>query len=44
VTPTFTYTVRTAEGVQLTPLMTAKAVGINDPASFLANNESAEDD
>jgi hypothetical protein len=37
VTPSLTYTVRTAPGVEFTPLMTAIAVGINDPSAFLAS-------
>jgi hypothetical protein len=34
VTPTFTYTVQTASEVQFTPMETALATGINDPAKF----------
>jgi hypothetical protein len=34
VTPTFTYTVQTASDVQFTPMETALATGINDPAKF----------
>jgi hypothetical protein len=42
VSPSFTYTVRTAPGVQFTPQMTAMAVGINDPAGFLATGPLVE--
>jgi hypothetical protein len=44
VTPSFTHTVRTAPGVDFTPLMTAMAVGINDPAGFLATGPLVEAD
>jgi hypothetical protein len=44
VTPSFTYTVRTAPGVEFTPEMTAMAVGINDPGSFLATGPLVEAD
>jgi len=43
-TPSFTYTVRTAPGVEFTPQMTAMAVGINDPAGFLATGPLVEAD
>jgi hypothetical protein len=36
VSPSFTYTVRTAEGVAFTPQMSPTAVGLNDPSGFLA--------
>jgi hypothetical protein len=40
VTPSFMYTVRTASGVQFTPLETALATGINDPAQFETHQAS----
>jgi hypothetical protein len=44
VSPSFTYTVRTAKRVNFEPQMTAMAVGINDPSSFLATGPLIEGD
>jgi hypothetical protein len=44
VTPSFTYTVQTAAGVEFTPQMTAMAVGINDPGAFLASGPLVGDE